>query len=80
MAAHDVLDFTVVYDSIYYKQDMPTGIFIPLISEDKQKLRLLYNKISFERSATQNYVNELSSLKPFLAGFIEYLNAQYGNE
>jgi hypothetical protein len=80
MAAHEVLDFTVVYDSIYYKLDHPTGVFIPLISEDKQKLKLLYNKISFERAATQNYVRELNSLKPFLAGFIVYLREQYPNE
>ncbi|HET7002807.1 MAG TPA: hypothetical protein VFI33_15890, partial [Puia sp.] len=33
MAALEVLDFTVVYDSIYYKLDRPTGVFIPLISE-----------------------------------------------
>ncbi len=80
MAAHEVLDFTVVYDSVYYKLDRPTGVFIPLISEDKQKLKLLYNRISFERAATQNYVNELKSLKPFLSGFIGYLREQYLNE
>jgi len=80
MAAHEVLDFTVVYDSIYYKLDRPTGAFIPLISEDKQKVKLLYNKISFERAATENYVRELISLKPFLWGFIAYLQEQYPNE
>ena len=80
MAAHEVVDFTVVYDSLYYKLDRPTGILIPLISEDKQKMKLLYNKISFERAATQNYVDELNSLKPFLAGFIAYLKKQYENE
>ena len=80
MAAHEVLDFTVVYDSVYYKQDRPTGVFIPLISEDKQKVKLLYNRISFERAATENYVNELKSLKPFLDGFIAYLREQYLNE
>ena len=80
MAAHEVLDFTVIYDSIYYKLDRPTGVFIPLISEDKQKVKLLYNKISFERTATENYVKELNSLKPFLKGFIAYLQEQYPNE
>ena len=80
MAAHEVLDFTVVYDSLYYKLDRPTGVFIPLISEDKQKAKLLYNRISFERAATQNYINELKSLDPFLNGFIAYLREQYLNE
>jgi len=80
MAAHEVLDYTVVYDSVFYKLDRPTGVFIPLISEDKQKLKLLFNKISFEKSATENYVRELNSLKPFLAGFIDYLKKQYLNE
>ncbi len=80
MAAHEVLDFTVVYDSVYYKLDRPTGVFIPLISEDKQKVKLLYNRISFERAATQNYINELKSLDPFLNGFIAYLREQYLNE
>jgi hypothetical protein len=80
MAAHEVLDFTVVYDSVYYKLDRPTGVFIPLISEDKQKVKLLYNRISFERAATQNYVNELKSLNPFLNRFIAYLREQYLNE
>jgi hypothetical protein len=80
MAAHEVLDYTVVYDSVFYKLDRPTGVFIPLISEDKQKLKLLFNKISFEKSATENYVRELNSLKPFLAGFIAYLKEKYLNE
>ena len=80
MAAHEVLDFTVVYDSIYFKLDRPTGVFIPLISEDKQKVKLLYNKISFERAATENYLKELNSLKPFLAGFIAYLQERYPDE
>lgn len=80
MAAHEVLDFTIVYDSLYFKMDRPTGVFIPLISEDKQKMKLLYNKISFERLATQNYVGELNSLQPFLAGFITYLRERYANE
>jgi hypothetical protein len=78
-AAHEVLDFTVIYDSTYYKGDRPRGAFIPLISEDKQKLKLLFNKISFERAATQNYLRELNSLKPFLAGFLVYLKEQYNS-
>jgi hypothetical protein len=80
MAAQEVLDYTIIYDSTYYKQERPTGVFIPLISEDKQKLKLLFNKISFERTATQNYVRELSSLQPFLAGFIAYLKERYLDE
>ena len=79
-AAHEVLDFTVVYDSLYFKLDHPTGVFIPLITEDKQKMKLLLNKISFERGATENYVNQLNSLKPFLAAFIGYLKERYLNE
>jgi hypothetical protein len=62
------------------RADRPTGVFIPLISEDKQKLKLLFNKISFEKSATENYVRELNSLKPFLTGFIAYLKERYLDE
>ena len=80
MTAQEVLDYTIVYDSAYYKQDRPTGVFIPLISEDKQKLKLLFNKISFEKSATENSVKELNSLQPFLSGFIAYLKERYQDE
>ena len=79
-AAHEVLDFTVTNDSLYYKGDRPAGIFIPFISDDKQKIKLLFNKISFERTATQNYLRELNSLKPFLAGFLLYLKEQYNGK
>jgi hypothetical protein len=79
-AAHEVLDFTIIDDSVYYKEDRPTGIFIPFISEDKQKIKMLFNKISFEKAATKNYLRELNSLRPFLAGLLAYLDKQYGAE
>jgi hypothetical protein len=80
MAAHEVLDYTFIYDSSYYKNGNFTGRFIPLISEDHQRMKILFNKISFERAATQNYINKLNSLQPFLSDFIIYLQKQYPNE
>jgi hypothetical protein len=80
MAAHEVLDFTVIYDSSYYKEQNFTGKYIPLISDDKQKMKLLFNKISFERRATENYIKNLNSLKPVLEGFIVYLKKEYPRE
>jgi hypothetical protein len=80
MAAHEVLDYTIFYDSSYYREKNFTGKYIPLVSDDKQKLKLLFNKISFERVATENYINRLNSLRPFLAGFIDYLKKEYSSE
>jgi|SRR5450432_1022825 hypothetical protein len=80
MAAHEVLDYTVVYDSSYYKGKNYTGKYIPLVSDDKQKMKLLFNKISFERTATELYISKLNSLRPFLEGFIDYLKKEYSHE
>src|ERR1700712_391341 len=71
--AQEVLDYTVVYDSSYYRDNKFTGKYVPLVSEDPLKMKLLFNKISFERVATENYLERLNSLKPFLADFISYL-------
>jgi hypothetical protein len=75
--AQEVLDYTVVYDSSYYRDMKFTGKYIPLASEDPLKMKVLFNKISFERTATENYLKNLNSLKPFLESFILYLEKQY---
>jgi hypothetical protein len=77
VAAQEVLDYTVMYDSSYYRGETYTGKYVPLVSDDKQKMKLLFNKISFEKRATENYINKLNSLKPFLEGFIDYLKKEY---
>jgi hypothetical protein len=75
--AQEVLDYTLVYDSSYYRDMKFTGKYIPLVSEDPLKMKLLFNKISFERAATENYLKTLNSLKPYLENFIQYLEKLY---
>jgi hypothetical protein len=79
-AAHELLDYSIMYDSSYFKNGSFTGKFIPLISDDHQKMKFLFNKIYFEKAASRLYADKLISLQPFLSGFIQFLRKEYPNE
>lgn len=72
-----IFDFSVLCDTSYYKNQQFANRFIPLISDDHQKMKILFNKIFFQRQTSQSYVNNLTNLKFILSGLIQYLKNEY---
>src|SRR5260221_1403868 len=57
-----------------------TNKLLPLISNDSQKIKLLFNKVSYEIGATNNYLNNLRSRLPFVIHMIDFFKKEYDIE
>jgi hypothetical protein len=77
-AAHEVIDYTAYDDPAF--EDVWQGtpkVLLPLVTEDPQKMHLLYNKIDFEIGATRNYINNMKDRLPIMARLIGFLKQEY---
>ena len=77
MATRDVLNYAIYYDSSFYKDGHLTDKPLPLLSDDPDRLKLLFNKVDFEIGGTENYINNLQERLPFAKRLIEYLKKEY---
>src|SRR5215831_8284492 len=59
MAARQVLNYAIYYDSSYFEQGHLTGKPLPLLPDDPRKLELFFNNVDFEMGATENYIHNL---------------------
>ena len=77
-ATQEVIDYTVYNDSAYEEvwHGKP-ALLLPLVTEDPQKIHLLYNKIDFEIGATRNFINNLQELLPGAIRLIGFLQQKY---
>ncbi len=73
----EVLNYTIYYDSSFYKDDHLTNKPTPLISDDPAKLRQLFNNVDFEIGSTNNYINNLQLRLPFTIRLIKFLKKEY---
>jgi hypothetical protein len=81
-ATHELIDYTILYDTAYFKDGNFTSKLLPLLSDDNRLLKVFYNKVDFEIGATNNYINNLQSRLPFIIHLINFLKEKYhlGNE
>jgi len=80
LAAQDLLDYSIFYDSTYFKDGQFKGKFIPLKSNDPEKVKALFNKVYYEIGATQNYINNITRRLPYAVELIKFLKNEYGSE
>jgi len=77
LATHEMLDYSVYYDSSYNQHNEFTGKMLPLLTTDPAKQKLFFNKVDFEIGATKNYLNNLTDRKPIAAGLLIFLKKEY---
>jgi hypothetical protein len=76
-ATLEVMDYTIVHDTTYFRGKEFKNKFLPFLTEDKSKLRLLYNYIEIEIGGTENYINNLKARLPAVISLINFLRKEY---
>ena len=79
-ASRELLDYGLRYDSSYFKNDELTGKALPLLTDDIVQHRKFFNKIDYEKAATDNYIRNLQTRLPFLRSLILFLKKVYSLE
>ena len=77
LATHELFDYTILYDTAYFKDGKFTNKYLPLLSDDNNKLKSFYNKLDFEIGATNNYIINLQSRLPITISLIHFLPEKY---
>jgi hypothetical protein len=77
LATQDVLDYSIFYDTSYFNKGQFTNKFIPLKSDDPQKIKGLFNKVHYEIGGTRNYIDNLQRRLPFAIQLIYFLKKEY---
>jgi len=57
-STHEIFDYSVYYDTSYYKNGVFTGRQMPLLTDDPAKQKTFFNKIDYEKGATENYIRK----------------------
>jgi len=76
-ALHQVLDYSIYYDSSYFVNNSLKDKPLPFATNDPEKLRFLFNNVDFEIGAVQNYLSNIKARLPFLKRLIDYLVKEY---
>jgi len=77
LASHELLDYSVYYDSSYMSNKKFTAKILPLLTNDPAKQKLFFNKVDFEIGATKNYLNNLRERRPFAIRLLDFLKKEY---
>ena len=77
LATHDVLDYSIYFDSSFYHDKSFTRKPLPFLTNDALVIKKLFNKINFEIGATRNYLNNLRYRLPIAERLIAYLQKTY---
>jgi len=76
-STHEIFDYSVYYDTSYYKNGAFTGKQMPLLTDDPAKEKLFFNKINYEKGATDNYIRNLQLRLPVLKSLIKFIRQEY---
>jgi len=76
-AVREVLDYSVAYDSSYILNDSLSDKRLPFISNDPQKIKMLFNMVDYEIGAAKNYVANIKRRLPFAIRLINFLEKEY---
>ena len=79
-ALTEILNFRALGDTLYFNDGAYTGMEPPLVSNDHEKLEILFNKIWLSRGSTENYVNKLRQWYPYTLRLIKLLKSEYGDD
>jgi hypothetical protein len=77
-AVQELLISTWLEDTAYIKNDAFTNKELPLLTNDPQKIRIFFNKISYERGWTRNYITNLEQALPYTIRLTAFLKKEYG--
>lgn len=64
-------------DTTYFKNGSFTGKELPLIDNDPKKIKIFFNRISYERGWAVNYINNLKQALPYTIRLIKFLKNEY---
>jgi hypothetical protein len=76
-AVQELIVSTWFEDTAYVKNNNFTAKELPLLTDDPQKIRIFFNKISYERGWTRNYMNNLVNTLPYTIRLIAFLKKEY---
>jgi hypothetical protein len=76
----DILNFRALDDTLYFKNGGYAGMEPPLVSDDHEKLEILFNKIWLSRGWTKNYLDRLRQRYPYTLRLIKLLKSEYGDD
>ncbi|MEP6927128.1 MAG: hypothetical protein ABI834_05800 [Ginsengibacter sp.] len=75
-----VLDFSVYYDTTYFKNGSYTNKMPPLLIYEKQKIKFFFNEVINEKFTTRNYIYHLKARLSFALRMIAFLKKEYNFE
>ncbi len=76
-AVQELLVTTWLQDTSYIKNDVFTNKELPLLTNDPQRITIFFNKISYERGWTRNYIDNLVETLPYTIRLITFLKKEY---
>ena len=76
-ALHEVFDYSVYYDSSYYKSGVLANKPVVFITHDPEKIKLMFNKVDIEIGAVKNYIYNMQSRLPYTIGLLKFLKNEY---
>ena len=79
-AVQNLLISTWFEDTTYLKDGKFTEKQLPLLTDDPKEIRIFFNKISYQRGWTENYVSTLEETLPYAIRLIAFLKKKYNIE
>jgi len=76
-STHEIFDYSIYYDTSYYKNGAFTGRQMPLLTDDPAKQKTFFNKIDYEKGATDNYIRNLQLRLPVLKSLLKFIRQEY---
>ena len=76
-ASQEMVDYSIYYDSSYFKDGEFTSKPLPLLTSDPVKQKFFFNAVTFEIGATINYLNSLYTRKPYAIRLLKFLKKEY---
>jgi len=77
-AASRLLIFRLRHDSLYYKDgEYRPNKLLPLLANDTHTMDVFFNKITYERGWTQNYIDNMKERVPYMLRLGALLKKEY---
>jgi hypothetical protein len=80
LAAQETVEYAIYSDETYWDGGRHARDLLPLLTEDPHRLQWFFNKIDYDLSTTNNYINQLRRMRPFVIRLIRFLQTEYDLE
>lgn len=74
----ELLVYSIYNDSVYYQHGTFTSKELPLLTDNKEKIIIFFNKIAHVRGWTKNYLTNMEERLPYAIRLIAFLKKEYG--